>query len=36
MDSYFKGMKRDIGLLINFSPSGVDVKRKYREFYKGE
>jgi GxxExxY protein len=32
--NYLKGMKRDIGLLINFSPSGVDVKRKYKEFDK--
>jgi hypothetical protein len=23
-------MKRDFGLLINFSPSGVNVKRKYQ------
>jgi GxxExxY protein len=30
--NYLKGMKRDIGLLINFSLSGVEVKRKYREF----
>ena len=30
--NYLKGIKRDIGLLINFGPSGVDVKRKYREF----
>ena len=29
--NYLKGVKRDIGLLINFGPSGVDVKRKYRE-----
>ena len=34
--NYLKGMKRDIGLLINFSPSGADVRRKYREFNKGE
>lgn len=34
--NYLKGMKRDIGLLINFSPSGVDVRRKYREFNKGD
>ena len=32
--NYLKGMKRDIGLLINFGPSGVDVKRKYKEFDK--
>jgi len=30
--NYLKGMKREIGLLINFSPSRVDVKRKYKEF----
>ena len=34
--NYLKGLKKDIGLLINFSPSGVDVKRKYREFDRGE
>lgn len=34
--NYLKGLKKDIGLLINFSPSGVDVKRKYKEFDKGE
>jgi GxxExxY protein len=28
--NYLKGLKRDIGLLINFSPSGVEVKRKFR------
>ena len=32
--NYLKGIKRDIGLLINFGPSGVDVKRKYKEFEK--
>ena len=32
--NYLKGVKRDIGLLINFGPSGVNVKRKYREFEK--
>jgi GxxExxY protein len=32
--NYLKGVKRDIGLLINFGPSGVDVKRKYRELDK--
>jgi len=30
--NYLKGMNEEIGLLINFSPSGVDVKRKYRDF----
>jgi len=28
--NYLKGFQKDIGLLINFGPSGVDVKRKYR------
>jgi len=28
--NYLNGLKRNIGLLINFGPSGVDVKRKYR------
>ena len=29
--NYLNGMKKEIGLLINFGPSGVDVKRKYRQ-----
>ena len=29
--NYLNGLKKDIGLLINFSPSGVDVKRKFRQ-----
>ena len=29
--NYLNGLNRDIGLLINFGPSGVVVKRKYRE-----
>ncbi len=28
--NYLNGLKKDIGLLINFSPSGVEIKRKYR------
>jgi len=28
--NYLKGLQKDIGLLINFGPFGVDVKRKYR------
>jgi GxxExxY protein len=28
--NYLNGLKKDIGLLINFGPSGVEVKRKYR------
>jgi GxxExxY protein len=34
--NYLKGIKRDIGLLINFGPSGVDVKRKYKELGREE
>jgi len=34
--NYLKGTKKDIGLLINFGPSGVEVKRKYKEFSKDE
>jgi GxxExxY protein len=29
--NYLNGLKKDIGLLINFGPSCVDVKRKYRD-----
>ena len=29
--NYLNGMKKDIGLLINFNPNGVDDKRKYRK-----
>ena len=29
--NYLNGMKKDIGLLINFGPNGVDIKRKYRK-----
>ena len=28
--NYLNGLKKEIGLLINFGPSGVQVKRKYR------
>jgi len=28
--NYLTALKKDIGLLINFGPTGVDVKRKYR------
>jgi GxxExxY protein len=28
--NYLNALKKDIGLLINFGPAGVDVKRKYR------
>jgi GxxExxY protein len=29
--NYLNGMKIDLGLLINFGPTGVAVKRKYRK-----
>jgi GxxExxY protein len=29
--NYLAGLKKEIGLLINFGPSGVEVKRKYRK-----
>ena len=29
--NYLSGLKEDIGLLINFGPSGVEVKRKFRK-----
>ena len=29
--NYLNGMRKEIGLLINFGPTGVDVKRKYRK-----
>ena len=32
--NYLNGLKREIGLLINFGPSGVEVKRKYRQLNK--
>ena len=28
--NYLQGLQKDIGLLINFGPSGVDVKRKFK------
>ena len=28
--NYLNGVKKEVGLLINFGPSGVKVKRKYR------
>ena len=30
--NYLKALTKEIGLLINFGPSGVEVKRKYKEF----
>ena len=29
--NYLKGLNKEIGLLINFGPSGVEIKRKYRQ-----
>ena len=28
--NYLNGLRKEIGLLISFGPSGVEVKRKYR------
>ena len=35
--NYLNALKKEIGLLINFGPSGVDVKKKFRKpnIYKG-
>jgi GxxExxY protein len=30
--NYLNAIEEEIGLLINFGPSGVKVKRKYRQF----
>jgi GxxExxY protein len=29
--NYLNGLKKEIGLLINFGPKGLEVKRKYRQ-----
>ena len=29
--NYLNGVNQDIGLLINFGPTGVEIKRKYRK-----
>ena len=29
--NYLNELRKDIGLLINFGPTGVEVKRKYRQ-----
>jgi GxxExxY protein len=29
--NYLNALKKEIGLLVNFGPNGVEVKRKYRE-----
>jgi GxxExxY protein len=28
--NYLNGLKKEIGLLINFSPNGAEFKRKYK------
>ncbi len=28
--NYLNGLEKEIGLLINFGPTGIEVKRKYR------
>jgi len=32
--NYLNGLNMEIGLLINFGPSGVDVKKKFRQAKK--
>ena len=34
--NYLKGLRKDIGLLINFSPEGVEIKRKFKEYMPKE
>ncbi len=34
--NYLNALKLDVGLLINFGPSGVDTKRKYRHAERTE
>ena len=29
--NYLNGLKKEIGLLINYGPKGVEIKRKYRK-----
>jgi GxxExxY protein len=29
--NYLNGLEKEIGLLINFGPTGVEIKRKYRK-----
>ena len=33
--NYLNALKKEIGLLVNFGPSGVKVKRKYRKSRQG-
>ena len=30
--NYLNALEKEIGLLVNFGPKGVEVKRKYRQF----
>jgi len=30
--NYLNALEKEIGLLINFGPSGIEVKRKYRQY----
>jgi GxxExxY protein len=30
--NYLKALIKDVSLLINFGPSGVEIRRKYKEF----
>jgi GxxExxY protein len=30
--NYLNGLQKDLGLLINFGPSGTEVRRKYRKY----
>jgi GxxExxY protein len=34
--NYLNGLQKDIGLLINFGPSGVEVRRKFRRLQQVE
>lgn len=34
--NYLNAIKKDIGLLINFGPSGVEVKRKFRHYKQSD
>ena len=34
--NYLNSLRKEIGLLINFGPSGVEVKRKYRKFRQNQ
>jgi GxxExxY protein len=30
--NYLNGLEKEVGLLINFGPSGVEIKRKFRKY----